>query len=83
MCRQELREEESLELVVSHSSTTLHLHQGQEGDWRTYREIHWNCRPLSVLPAFPYILAVSADTLEIRQELAVSLTNDEIQNFTL
>ena len=63
---QEVREEEGLGLLVSHTCTTLHLQQTEEGGWRTDRQINWNCHPLSILPAGPYILALSADTLEIR-----------------
>ena len=64
-----MREEERLGLLLSHTCTTLYLHQTDLGEgWARDRQINWNCHPLTVLPAGPYILALSADTLEIRRE---------------
>ena len=64
-----MREEERLGLLLSHTCTTLYLHQtDQGGGWTTDRQINWNCHPLTIVPAGPYIIALSADTLEIRWE---------------
>ena len=62
---QELWEDDRMELLVTHSCTSVFLRE-VDGIWQSSREIQWNCQPVSVVPAFPYILALSADSMEIR-----------------
>ena len=62
---QELWEDNIMELLVTHSCTSVFL-QEVDGAWQSSREISWNCQPVSVVPAFPYIIALSTDSIEIR-----------------
>ena len=41
----------------------------QDTGWTVTRELQWNCQPVSVVPAYPYILAMSVDTLEVRSQV--------------
>ena len=54
-------EDGRLELMLTHSCTTVFLHQDQVGgEWRATREIQWNCQPNTVILVFPFLLALSA-----------------------
>ena len=54
-------EDGRLELMLTHSCTTVFLHQDQVGgEWRATREIQWNCQPNTVILVFPALLAFSA-----------------------
>lgn len=68
----ELWEDDRMELLVTYSCTSLVLVE-DAGEWASSREIQWNCQPQSIVPAFPYLLAMSADTVEIRSPVTGTL----------
>ena len=67
---QEVWEDNRMELFVTYGCYSVFLREDKEGDssgeWRVTREIQWNCRPRHIVTAFPYIVAFSSDTVEIR-----------------
>jgi len=69
---QELWEDNRMELLVTHSCTSVFMHE-VDGLWQSNRKINWNCQPVSVVMAFPYIIALSADSMEIRSPANGSL----------
>ncbi|XP_023328571.1 GTPase-activating Rap/Ran-GAP domain-like protein 3 [Eurytemora carolleeae] len=66
---QEIWEDEREELLVTHSCTSLFLRESGAGSWQVLREIQWNCQPNKVVPAFPYTLAFSPDSFEVRSTI--------------
>ena len=69
---EELWEDESMELLVTHSCTSVFLRE-VDGEWKPTRQIYWNCQPNSVIMAFPFIIALSSDSMEIRSPVNGSL----------
>jgi hypothetical protein len=44
----ELWEDEKVELLVTHSSTSLFIREDEAGSWHVARELQWNCQPRQV-----------------------------------
>ena len=62
---QEVWEDDRMELFVTYGCYSVFLREDEE-EWRVTREIQGNCRPRHIVTAFPYIVAFSSDTVEIR-----------------
>ena len=57
--------------MLTHNCTSIFLQQQQHGDdeWRVVTSIQWSCQPVSLVSAYPYILAMSVDNLEVRSQV--------------
>ena len=68
---QEIRDDDTEQLVLTHNCTSVFLQQScsNPADWEIMRELQWNCQPVSMIPVYPYILAMSADNLEVRSQV--------------
>jgi hypothetical protein len=45
---QELWEDDRVELLLTHSSTSLFMREEEAGNWTIARELQWNCQPRQV-----------------------------------
>ena len=51
---------------VLNELSNKHFLREVDGSWQSTREINWNCQPVSIVPAFAYIIALS---MEIRSSV--------------
>ena len=79
-CLQELWEDDLLQLVLTHNCTSSILQKQLQSPagcspptspagWEMVRQLSWSCHPLTVVPVYPYILAMSLDTMEVRSQV--------------
>jgi len=77
---QELWEDDLLQLVLTHNCTSSILQKQLQSPagcspptspagWEMVRQLSWSCHPLTVVPVYPYILAMSLDTMEVRSQV--------------
>lgn len=71
---------------IPFTSDTCHFQKLQEENKSNEYDFHWNTSPTSIVCAFPYIIAFTSDTMEIRLlvngNLVHTVTMDDLQLIT-